>query len=223
MPPLTDSESEVEQPFTKVKNRRWRRRSMGLVKSQGCGCSSLGKACPRGAAPRDRSCTSRVLGVAPPRGCVGTLEVITEDEVNGVKENVEEWEEIEFLVDSSASATVIGKDSVHAVSASDPDSRKSYRLVDGSITPDKGRKRFLGMTDEGWSRAMTAHVTGVDRPLLSVSQIIQHGARVAFDEDGSYIDGPNEQEIIHLVQCVGLYTMKMWIPKDQTEPFQGQA
>ena len=153
----------------------------------------------------------------------GILEVVLVDEVNGVKENVQEWEEVEFIVDSGASGTVIGEDMIGAVAPSDPDPRKSYKLADGSVIPDKGSKKFLGVTEEGWGRTMTAHVTNVDRPLLSVSQIIQHGGRVAFDKSGSYIDGPGGQERIHLMQRGGLYTMKLWIPRDQKNPFQWQA
>ena len=84
--------------------------------------------------------------------------------MNGVKESVQELEDVEFIVDSGASGTVIGDDMIHAVSSSEPDPRKSYKLADGSVIPDKGSNKFLGVTDEGWSRTMTAHVTNVDCP-----------------------------------------------------------
>ena len=112
---------------------------------------------------------------------------------------------------------------IGAVAPSDPDLRKSYKLADGSVIPDKGSNQFSGFTEEGWGRTMTAHVTNVDRPLLSVLQIIQHGGRVVFDKSGSYIDGPGGQERIHLMQRGGLCTMKLWIPRDQNNYFQWQA
>ena len=43
------------------------------------------------------------------------------DSINGCDEKVKEWEELEFLVDSGASATVVGMDQVRAVKATDPD------------------------------------------------------------------------------------------------------
>ena len=37
------------------------------------------------------------------------------ESINGCDEKVEEWKELEFLVDSDAPATVVGKDQVKAV------------------------------------------------------------------------------------------------------------
>ena len=64
---------------------------------------------------------------------------------NGIdEEKPAEWEEVEFLVDSGASATVIGPDSVTAVSPSDPNPSKNYSLADGSLIQNQGEKSFLG-------------------------------------------------------------------------------
>ena len=57
---------------------------------------------------------------------------VHEDQINGCSEEVEEWEELEFRVDSGASATVVGKEEVRAVQASEPDTSVHYRLADGS-------------------------------------------------------------------------------------------
>ena len=52
----------------------------------------------------------KAVGTGPLRdlGPVGTLIEAHTDEGNGLNDQVEEWEEVEFLVDSGASATVIG-------------------------------------------------------------------------------------------------------------------
>ena len=100
------------------------------------------------------------------------VEVLT-DEVNSTEELAQYWEEIEFLVDSGASATVIGEDMVKAVKAADPNPNANYKLADGSIIPNKGYKHFVGVTEKGYKRALNASVTDVDRPLLSVAQIVQ--------------------------------------------------
>ncbi|MDA8609375.1 zinc finger domain-containing protein, partial [bacterium] len=57
----------------------------------------------------------------------------TVDSLNGIEEEVEEWEELEFLVDSGAGTTVIGPEDVRAVKASDPDPKRTYKLADGSL------------------------------------------------------------------------------------------
>ena len=57
---------------------------------------------------------------------LGLLQEMHVDSINGCDEKAEEWEELEFLVDSGASATVVGKDQVRAVKASDPDPNRRY-------------------------------------------------------------------------------------------------
>ena len=44
--------------------------------------------------------------------------------------------------------------------------------------------------------------------LLSVAQVVQHGGRVVFEKKGSYIDGPQGQQGIHLEQRGGLYLIR---------------
>ena len=71
------------------------------------------------------------------------------ESLRGLAGDVEEWEEIEFLVDSGAGATVIGPDDVRAVKASESDPNRTYKLADGSLIPNKGAKAFNTVTEEG--------------------------------------------------------------------------
>ena len=136
---------------------------------------------------------------------------------NGIDEETpEEWEEVEFLVDSGASATAIGPDSVKAVSPSDPNPSKKYRLAGGSPIPNRGEKSFHGLTEEGIARRLKAQVTDVDRPLMSVAQIMQNGGRAAFDKTGSDVEGGGQK--IALTCEGGLYKLTMWVRRGQSEP-----
>ena len=69
------------------------------------------------------------------RHSISILRDIRGDTISGCSENAEEWEELEFLVDSGASATVVGKDDVRAVAASEPDPSRHYKMADGIIIP----------------------------------------------------------------------------------------
>ena len=81
----------------------------------------------------------------------GSLLVVTTDSINGLGDTAEEWEEIEFMVDSGAGATVVGPEDVKAVQVSDPDPARNYKLADGSLTQDKGKKSFNAQApDESW-------------------------------------------------------------------------
>ena len=82
------------------------------------------------------------------KGSVALLQEVHEDRINGCSEEVEEWEELEFLVDSGASAKVLGKAQVRAVQASEPDSSVHYRLANGSRIPNLGEKYFRAVTEE---------------------------------------------------------------------------
>ena len=70
---------------------------------------------------------------------------------NGIdEEKPAEWEEVEFLVDNGAPATVIGLDSVKAVSPSDPTPSTNYGLADGSLIRTEARgdsKETQGTSD----------------------------------------------------------------------------
>ena len=67
---------------------------------------------------------------------------------------------------------------VRSVRATDPNPTANYRLADVSTIPNKGYNNSVGVTDEGFKRALNAFVTDVDRPLLSVAQIVQIGSNV---------------------------------------------
>ena len=73
------------------------------------------------------------------------------------------------MVDSGASVTVVGDESVKAVQASDANKGRQYKLADGSYIPCKG------------------------------------------------------SEIFAAEQIGGLFTLKMWVPREQTLHFPGEA
>ena len=78
---------------------------------------------------------------------LGLLQEMRVDSINGCDEEVQEWEELEFLVDSGASATVVGKDQVRAVKASEPDPNRWYKMADGNIIQNRGEKLFRAGND----------------------------------------------------------------------------
>ena len=119
---------------------------------------------------------------------------ISVDALNGLSEEAEEWEELEFMVDSGAGATVIGREHAKAVQASDPDPTAKYKLAVGSIIHNQGRKTFVAATEDWDLRKIGASVTKVDTPLLSVSAIVLAGGTVVFSprEAGALLSGGKE-------------------------------
>ena len=169
-----------------------------------------------GASSGDDACGPGEMGSAR------SLIEISMNSLNGLSDETEEWEEVEFMVDSGAGTTVIGPEHVKAVQASDPDPDANYKLADGSIIHNQGRKTFAAFTEEWDLRSIKAAVTKVDTPLLSVSSCVLAGATVVFSPSGSYIDAPGCNRL-PLMASKGVYNLKMWVPRNQKNPFQGQA
>ena len=147
------------------------------------------------------------------------LQDVRVDGANGLNEEADEWEEVEMIVDSGASGTVVGANMVRAVEATNIKSDVSYKLADGSRIPHMGEKSFKAFTDQGHIRHMIAAVTDVDDALLSVSKVVSAGNRVVFDNEGSYIEHKESGEVTPLVTQGSLYELKMWVPKNQSHPF----
>ena len=103
---------------------------------------------------------------------LGLLQEMHVDSINGCDEKIEDWEELEFLGDRGASATVVGKDQVRAVKASEPDPNRWYKMADGNIIQNRGEKLFRAETDEHRSLQVRTQVADVDKALLSVAQIL---------------------------------------------------
>ena len=148
------------------------------------------------------------------------------ESLNGISQDVEEWEEIEFMVDSGAGHTVIGPEHVKAVAAGEPEAGRTYKLADGSLIPRMGNKRIRAVTEDNQPLERNAQITLIDDPLLSVSQIVLGGHTVVFSPKGNYIDlkacgryGAGRK--VPLRKDGNIYKLKMWVPKEQPESFQG--
>ena len=104
--------------------------------------------------------------------------------LNGCDEKIEEWEEIEFLVDSGASATVVNTNQIKAVKASDPDPNKYYKMADGRTIYNKGEKLFRAATDEYRAFKVRSQVADVDKALLRVAQVVDRGVEWSLSRRG---------------------------------------
>ena len=117
---------------------------------------------------------------------------------------------------------MVGPEDVRAVEAEEADHAISFRLADGSLTQDKGKKSFNAQDpDEAWW-SLNAGSTEVHQPLLSVSQVVKGGSTVVFSPMGSYIKGPNVRKL-SMEPRDDTYHLKMWVPRDQKLPFHGQT
>ena len=133
---------------------------------------------------------------------------------------------MDLVVDSGASATVVGKGGVRAVKASSPDPNKQYNMFDGSTIPNLGEKGFRALTDDSKHLCLQAQVPEAVKPLLSVVQIVHLGGKVVFSPVASYIECKATSGGVSRDNHVfkdGLHVLKSWAPRKQDAPFQGPA
>ena len=168
------------------------------------------------------TCCHGCQGCGDATASAGALIEVSVDSLSGLSEEADEWEEIEFMVDSGAGTTVIGPEHVRAVEASEPDPTANYKLADGSIFHNQGRKSFVAATEDWEMKAMKAAVTKVEPSLLSVSAVVLAGGTVVFSPGGSCIETKSGYRA-PLTASKGVYNLKVWPPKNQANPFHGQA
>ena len=87
---------------------------------------------------------------------------VTADSLNRMDE-AEEWEEVDFMVDSGAGTCVIAETDLKAVVSSEPDPTWSYIMADGSSVPDGGHKAFNAYTEDSLLANVSARVTVVNQ------------------------------------------------------------
>ena len=101
-----------------------------------------------------------------------------------------EWEYIEFILDSGASTTVIpphvGK-AYDVLPSKASEAGVMYEIADGTEIPNLGEKLMPVVTAEGTWKGLRAQVADVSKALQSVRSLVRSGHVVVFGdgEDGS--------------------------------------
>ena len=150
---------------------------------------------------------------------LGLLETVgPTEEVNAMGE----WEELIMAVDSGATETVVNGDNAKNVpTVTGPASKAGvkYALANGETVENEGEKHMFMSSSEGVNRLVTAQVTEVSKPLLSVSKMVNAGNTVVFSKDNSYIYDGTTGEVMNLEERNGMYLLKVWIKS--SSGFQG--
>ena len=95
-----------------------------------------------------------------------------------------------------------------------------YEVANGVQIPNLGERKFVGITEDGIARGMTAQACAVNKTLMSVSKIVKPGNRVVFDDDGSYIEDKTTGEKLWMTESGGMYSIKLWVSPKAFAGFQ---
>ena len=132
------------------------------------------------------------------------------------------WEEVDLVVDSGASETVVGPEMIRSAALHTGNMAKrgvEYEVADGSRIQNQGEKKFRGITDEEGAVDITAQVCDVNKGLLSVGRMVDLGQRVVFDKAGSYIEDCKTGEKMWMKEERGLYVLKLWVKTPNNRSF----
>ena len=107
--------------------------------------------------------------------------------------STEEWEYVEFILDSGATATVIPPNVGKAYAIKPGDASRAgvtYEVANGEEIPNLGEKLMPVVTAEGTWRGLRAQVADVTKALQSVRTLVQAGHMVVFGDgsDGNIIN-----------------------------------
>jgi hypothetical protein len=95
-------------------------------------------------------------------GRLGTLGVVEPEGICTI-EAEGEWELVKLAVDSGATETVVGEDSLRSVKLKEGAATRRgtmYQVADGTLIPNLGEKTFTATTEDGQTRQLTAQVCG---------------------------------------------------------------
>ena len=77
--------------------------------------------------------------------------------------------------------------SVPVVPTEESRSGKTFTAANKTVIKIHGEKRLTTVTPNNRSTSTKYTIADVSRPLLAVCEMVDHGKRVVFDPDGSYI------------------------------------
>ena len=148
----------------------------------------------------------------------GSLNPLIAKEPEGINAvGDEEWVKVEVAVDSGATETVMDERTLAGVIdiTESPAMKRgvTYEVADGATIPNLGERKFLGVSEEGVARGMTAQVCAVNKTLMRVSKLVNKGNRVVFEEEGSYIEDKTTGEVTWMRQAGGMYYLDLWVSR----------
>jgi hypothetical protein len=90
-----------------------------------------------------------------------------------------------------------------------------YVAANGSKIPNMGQTTLSFMTADGTWGKWIFQIAAINKPLVSVSKLVESGHKVIFDESGSYILHKATGDIIKMKKERGVFVVDAYVPKQQ--------
>jgi len=119
---------------------------------------------------------------------------------------------VEMTIDSGAAATVVPRGAFDAKIMETLRTRNEvFATASGQRMPNYGEQRIQAMSTSGTCLNITAQVTDVKKPLISVQEMVSKGNQVIFKADGPTIRNCKTGIEIPMVQRGGQYLIELEI------------
>ena len=121
------------------------------------------------------------------------------------------WRTVTAVLDSGAEETVAPPGLLPGRLESSPMSRAGgrFRAANGTRIPNLGQQVAAFTTAEGHSCSLRFQIAGVERPLISVSQLARTGHTVEFSKDMAVVTHRASGRKLKLPRIGGVYVLKM--------------
>ena len=93
-----------------------------------------------------------------------------------------------------------------------------YVAANGAKIPNKGQTVVDFMSGEGTWAKFIFQIAAINKPLVSVSKLVEDGYRVIFDDDESYILQKKTGNIITMRKEQGVFVIDAYVTKKPRSP-----
>ena len=90
-----------------------------------------------------------------------------------------------------------------------------YRAANGARIPNLGQQMTTLRAPDGHTCSLRFQIAGVERPLISVSQLAKTGHKVEFGADEAFIVHLRSGKRIRLQRAGGVYLLRMRVRDEQ--------
>ena len=88
----------------------------------------------------------------------------------------------------------------------------------GNRLPNRAEHKVRFLTNDGTWASLLFQVAGINKPLASVSRLIDEGWRVVFDIEGSYLLHTLSKRKIMMDRTRGVFTVEAYVESEDEAP-----
>ena len=137
-------------------------------------------------------------------------------------EEYDDYARVEAVVDSGSADFVSSREMAPNVTVRpSAGSQRGQHFISasGKRMANEGEQHLQIMTEEGTAAQIPWQITGVRKPLMSVSKLCDRGNRVTFGRGGGVIHNVRTGQMTPFDRSGGVYTLGLWVKQSNSQGF----